>query len=142
MDQAQCRQHPRAVFPCMVLSNVTFLAETYIDWICQGVLPRCSSCNIAAKIRQLEGKRPLSVPVIHPDIVLYGDTFNTVEEHIISMANQDGKTADLLLVVGTSLQIPGTRETKDKLQGMGDSQEVVKEYALVHQDSRPLWRYY
>ena len=34
------------------------------------------------------------------------------------------------------------RETKDKLQGMGDSQEVVKEYALVHQDSRPLWRYY
>ena len=183
---------------CMSCST-TFLAETYIDLIRQGVLPRCSSCNIAAKIRQLEGKRPLSVPVIRPDIVLYGDTFNPAEEHIISMANQDGKTADLLLVVGTSLRIPGTREivhnfserlretvtreqddirsifinmekfnggdqvekyfdawiggdcqqfasvmreTKDKLQGMGDSQEVVKEYALARQDSRPLWRYY
>ena len=183
---------------CMSCST-TFLAETYIDLIRQGVLPHCSSCNKAAKIRQLEGKRPLAVPVIRPDIVLYGDTFNPAEEHIISMANQDGRTADLLLVVGTSLRIPGTREivhnfserqrervprerdnmrsifinmervsggdqmekyfdawvrgdcqqfasvmreTQDKLQGMGDSQEVVKAYALARQDSRPLWRYY
>ena len=94
---------------CISCSD-TFLTETYIDLLHQGVFPRCSSCIKSAKIRQLEGKRPLSVPIIRPDIVLYGEPFNPAEGEITSIANQDRKTVDLLLVVGTSLHIPGTRE--------------------------------
>jgi len=94
---------------CMLCST-TFFTETYIDVLRQGVFPHCNSCNRACEKRKLEGKRPLVVPVVRPDIVLYGETFHPAAEKITMIANQDINTVDLLLVVGTSLRIPGTKD--------------------------------
>jgi NAD-dependent histone deacetylase SIR2 len=47
---------------------------------------------------------------IQPDIVLYGDTFHPAADQITEIANQDMRSIGLLLVVGTSLRIPGTRD--------------------------------
>ena len=58
----------------------------------------------------LEGKRQLPVPSIRPDIVLYGDAFHPAADQITAMANEDMKQIDLLLVVGTSLRIPGVKD--------------------------------
>ena len=182
------------------LCSATFFTETYIDVLRQGVFPSCNSCNHAREIRKQEGKRPLAVPIIYPDIVLYGETLHPAADQITAMAKQDLNTVDLLLVVGTSLKIPGTKdivrnfserlrrkaakegnnirsiyinmeqsgdtawlekhfdawvggdcqwfsvmvgETKSDLslvtQLPGSEQE---NYAIVRQDSRPLWRYY
>lgn len=81
-----------------------------MDLLAQGVFPQCISCVRGAEIRQLEGKRRHAVSTVRPDIVLYGEDFNPAEEKITSMANIDSKALDLLLVVGTSLRIPGTKD--------------------------------
>ena len=182
------------------LCSAIFFTETYIDVLRQGVFPSCNSCNRACKIRKQEGKRPLAVPIIRPDIVLYGETFHPAANQITVMAKQDLNTVDLLLVVGTSLKIPGTKdivrnfserlrrkaaeegnnirsifinmeqlgdkawlekhfdawvggdcqrfsvmvgETKAAvLQATTRSGSEQENYAMVRQDSRPLWRYY
>lgn len=90
--------------------NNTFLTETYLHILCHGSLPHCDSCHRASENRMLHGKRKLPLARIRPDIVLYGDTFHPAADYITGVAKQDMKTIDLLLVVGTSLRIPGTRD--------------------------------
>jgi NAD-dependent SIR2 family protein deacetylase len=90
--------------------NSTFLTEMYIHVLHQGALPHCETCRRASENRVLEGKRTLPLRSIRPDIVLYGDDFHPTADQITAIANQDMRTIDLLLVVGTSLRIPGTRD--------------------------------
>ena len=177
-----------------------FLTETYLHVLQRGALPQCELCHRVSKNRALEGRRNLPERSIRPDIVLYGDTFHPAADEITAVANRDMRKIDLLLVVGTSLRIPGTKDivrnfsaqlsTKgngggssirsilinaEKVSGAGQSEKyfdawvegdcqqfvsvvgkakesgpediegslgAVKEYALVRQDSRTLWRHY
>ena len=90
--------------------NSSFPTETYIHVLHQGALPHCESCCRASETRALAGKRNLPMRSIRPDIVLYGDTFHPAADQITTMANQDLRMIDLLLVAGTSLRIPGTKD--------------------------------
>lgn len=90
--------------------NSIFLTETYLHVLRLGALPTCECCLRASEDRARKEKRTLPVPNIRPDIVLYDDTFNPAADQITAMANEDMQTLDLLLVVGTSLRIPGAKD--------------------------------
>lgn len=48
--------------------------------------------------------------LICPDVVLYEGPRNPAEDQIVATSNKDCKKVDLLLVVGTSLRIPGAQK--------------------------------
>ncbi|KXS22093.1 DHS-like NAD/FAD-binding domain-containing protein [Gonapodya prolifera JEL478] len=74
-----------------------------------GEAPPCPRCEEERDIRRALGKRERGVGRLRPDVVLY----NEVHERgdlIADLTSQDlRKRPDLLLVMGTSLKIPGVR---------------------------------
>jgi NAD-dependent histone deacetylase SIR2 len=76
-----------------------------------GKLPICETCEATQKQRAGDGKRPRQCGVLRPDIVLYDEAAEN--DIIMEMASRDAKNVskgDVLLVVGTSLKIPGILE--------------------------------
>ncbi|ODQ50724.1 NAD-dependent deacetylase HST3, partial [Saitoella complicata NRRL Y-17804] len=82
-----------------------------------GSAPSCLHCESKSLARTLSGKRGLASGVLRPNIVLYG------EEHpqgptLATLINRDlRRRIDCLLVIGTSLRIPGFKKlVKDAAQ--------------------------
>ncbi|BFZ64443.1 NAD-dependent deacetylase hst3 [Saitoella coloradoensis] len=82
-----------------------------------GSAPSCLNCESKSLARTLSGKRGLASGVLRPNIVLYG------EEHpqgptLATLINRDlRRRIDCLLVIGTSLRIPGFKKlVKDAAQ--------------------------
>lgn len=88
------------------------LLEPYYHSLSSGILPSCSTCDAKQKERLQMGKRGQAVPDMLPNVLLYG-TDSPDAEYIGSVMKQDlgsalGNSADLLIVVGTSMKVPGT----------------------------------
>ena len=89
----------------------------YIDCLVSGTPPPCPQCTALEETRQLVGKRSRGVGKLRPSIVLYNEHHKDGEElgNIVwkdlmgSSKRKDRSGADLLLVVGTSLCVPGTK---------------------------------
>ncbi|PVV00769.1 hypothetical protein BB560_004837, partial [Smittium megazygosporum] len=74
-----------------------------------GELVPCERCTKIDEQREFDGKRVLGVGVLRPDIVLYNE-LHPHAEVIGRFAEHDLKRKpDLLLVIGTSLNIPGVK---------------------------------
>ncbi|KIM40471.1 hypothetical protein M413DRAFT_162127 [Hebeloma cylindrosporum] len=80
-----------------------------------GQPPPCPECTSVSAVRALVGKRPRGIGKLRPSVVLYNEAHND-GEGVGEVVRKDligakGKTsgADLLLVVGTSLRVPGTK---------------------------------
>ena len=95
----------------------SFLLRDYIDSLVSGVPPLCPQCTALEEKRQLTGKRSHSIGKLRPSVVLYNEAHKDGEA-IGSIVQKDlsgclrGKghgAVDLLLVVGTSLQVSGTK---------------------------------
>lgn len=85
--------------------------ENHIYDIESGQLPTCETCEATQKQRADDGRRPRQSGVLRPDVLLYDEA--TENDLIMEMASQDAKKVsknDVLLVVGTSLKIPGVLE--------------------------------
>ena len=95
----------------------TFPLEDYIESLTSGTPPYCPECTQMEETRQLVGKRARGVGKLRPSVVLYNETHKdgedvgeVVRRDLVGGAKGKGRSgADVLLVVGTSLRVPGTK---------------------------------
>ncbi|KAJ1948335.1 NAD-dependent deacetylase hst3, partial [Linderina macrospora] len=75
----------------------------------EGAPPPCPHCKEIETLRDMVGKRSIAAGVLRPDIVLYnechpqGDLIGALSEYDLR------RRPDLLIVIGTSLKIPGVK---------------------------------
>ena len=101
---------------CQVCNHAFPLSE-YIPLLASGLPPQCPECTTAETARQLIGKRPRKIGRLRPSVVLYNEAHKdgegvgeVVRKDLLGCSKGRGKSgADLLLVVGTSLKVPGTK---------------------------------
>ncbi|KAI0077877.1 DHS-like NAD/FAD-binding domain-containing protein, partial [Panus rudis PR-1116 ss-1] len=125
---------------CQVCQR-SFPLSDYLDSLTLGSPPYCPECTEIEATRQLVGKRSRGVGKLRPSVVLYNEAHRDGEE-VGEVVRRDlcggrskgvgkgkGKAggADLLLVVGTSLRVPGTkrivREFSKAVRSRASSQE-------------------
>ncbi|KAJ2453105.1 NAD-dependent deacetylase hst3 [Coemansia sp. RSA 2336] len=94
---------------------------------CEGTPPACPRCKEVEAIRDIVGKRSVTSGVLRPDIVLYNEA-HPQSELIGSLSEYDLKRRpDLLIVIGTSLKIPGIkRMIKEMSRCVHDSSDRTK----------------
>ena len=91
--------------------------RNHIDSLVSGTPPLCPQCIALEEMRQLVGKRSRGVGKLRPSIVLYNEDHrdgeaigDVVRKDLMGCSRGRGRAgADLLLVVGTSLRVPGTK---------------------------------
>ncbi|KAH3902056.1 related to NAD-dependent histone deacetylase HST4 [Saccharomycodes ludwigii] len=73
------------------------------------VVPLCPSCKEIEVVRQIAGKRAQGIGKLRPRVVLYNE-FHPDGEKIGDIVAQDlNSKPDCLIIVGTTLKIPGVR---------------------------------
>ena len=88
-----------------------FLLEAYQDVLSTGIFPQCVNCETTAKERAHKNLRNRkTVAYLRPDIILFGEE-HPYGEDIMDIQTEDMQHVDLLLVVGTSMKIPGILKT-------------------------------
>ncbi|EMD34161.1 hypothetical protein CERSUDRAFT_117653 [Gelatoporia subvermispora B] len=95
----------------------SFPLRDHLPALISGVPPYCPECTALEETRQLVGKRSRGVGKLRPSVVLYNELHKDGEEvgdvvrrDLIGSSKGKGRAgADLLLVVGTSLRVPGTK---------------------------------
>ncbi|TDL20745.1 DHS-like NAD/FAD-binding domain-containing protein [Rickenella mellea] len=94
----------------------TFPLSSHTESLSSGIPPDCPECTSLEATRQLIGKRRRGVGKLRPSVVLYneahrdGEGVGEVARRDLVGAKGKGRAgADLLLVVGTSLRVPGTK---------------------------------
>lgn len=95
----------------------SFPLENYLEDLNEGELPICPECSQMEETRQAIGKRSRGVGKLRPSVVLYNELHKDGEEvgevvqrDLLGGSKGKGRTgADLLIVVGTSLRVPGTK---------------------------------
>jgi NAD-dependent SIR2 family protein deacetylase len=95
----------------------TFPLEDHLPSLTSGTPPYCPECTAMEATRQLVGKRARGVGKLRPSVVLYNETHKdgegvgeAVRKDLVGGSKGKGRSgADLLLVVGTSLRVPGTK---------------------------------
>ncbi|KAF7375219.1 NAD-dependent protein deacetylase hst4 [Mycena sanguinolenta] len=102
------------------ICNHSFALADHIAALELGTPPACPECTAMEATRQLVGKRARGVGRLRPSVVLYNEDHkdgegvgDVVRRDLLGLSNSKGKGrsagADLLLVVGTSLRVPGTK---------------------------------
>jgi NAD-dependent SIR2 family protein deacetylase len=93
----------------------SFPLENYLSNLLSGQLALCPECQAIEETRQLVGKRARGVGLLRPGVVLYNEDHKDSEKvgEVVAkdlMGGARGRSPpDLLLVVGTSLRVPGTK---------------------------------
>ncbi|KAF4596357.1 hypothetical protein EYR40_007955 [Pleurotus pulmonarius] len=91
--------------------------EKYLPSLQSGLPPQCPECTSMEATRQVIGKRARGIGRLRPSVVLYNEMHqdgegvgDVVEKDLMGSSKGKGRSgADLLLVVGTSLRVPGTK---------------------------------
>lgn len=93
----------------MVCQKCRYLAEFDRDLFDGPEAPACPACTETDDLRTTTGQRSHGVGKMRPRIVLYNE-HNPDEEAIAAVMNADIRSRpDTVIVVGTSLKIPGVR---------------------------------
>ena len=96
---------------CISCTHV-FPLRDHLEHLNSGIPPYCPECTTLEKVRQMSGKRSRGVGKLRPSVVLYNEDHKD-GEHVGEIVRKDltgsSPRADLLLVVGTSLRVPGTK---------------------------------
>ncbi|KAL6302343.1 DHS-like NAD/FAD-binding domain-containing protein [Sparassis latifolia] len=101
---------------CQICTH-SFPLRNHLADLSSGHPPFCPECTALEATRQLVGKRSRGVGKLRPSVVLYNEMHKDGEEvgdvvrrDLIGSSKGKGRAgADLLLVVGTSLRVPGTK---------------------------------
>lgn len=95
---------------CNLCRGTCEFSQEVLEAYKNGVAPQCKKCSELAKVRQTAGKRKCTwnkCGILLPNIVLYQQEHPNGEEiEIIHQAKMRRKP-DLMIVIGTSLQVPG-----------------------------------
>ncbi|KAF5359705.1 hypothetical protein D9756_003215 [Leucocoprinus leucothites] len=98
---------------CQICTH-SFPLHEHLASLTLGQPPQCPECRSLERTRQLIGKRPRGVGRLRPSVVLYNEDHKdgegvgeVVRKDLMGSKGRSG--ADLLLVVGTSLRVPGTK---------------------------------
>lgn len=99
------------------ICNRSFPLLDYLSSLSSGQPPPCPECTSLEATRHLVGKRPRGIGRLRPSVVLYNEAHkdgegvgDVVQKDLIGSSKGKGRSgADLLLVVGTSLRVPGTK---------------------------------
>ncbi|KAG6842282.1 hypothetical protein C0991_010570 [Blastosporella zonata] len=99
------------------ICNCSYPLEEHLPSLTLGQPPHCPECTSMEETRQLVGKRARGVGKLRPSVVLYNEAHKdgegvgeVVKKDLIGSSKGKGRSgADLLLVVGTSLRVPGTK---------------------------------
>ncbi|AET39248.1 NAD-dependent histone deacetylase HST4 Ecym_4171 [Eremothecium cymbalariae DBVPG len=87
----------------------TELFKCHEDDLDRSVIPVCPECEEFEAVRAIAGKRSQGVGLLRPYIVLYNEV-HPVGEKVGELIMKDLKLkCDCLLIVGTSLKIPGVK---------------------------------
>lgn len=96
------------------ICTYSFPLHDHIASLALGRPPSCPECTSLERTRRLIGKRPRGIGRLRPSVVLYNEEHKDgeglgemVRRDLMGSNKRNG--ADLLLVVGTSLRIPGTK---------------------------------
>lgn len=84
----------------------THLFQDHYHSLSSGHFPVCDLCQQKVDEQLAAGRRHRMPGQLRPDIILYGEEHPQVED--IADACKEDLVLDLLLVVGTSLKVPGT----------------------------------
>jgi NAD-dependent histone deacetylase SIR2 len=112
-----------------------------------GTVPECPECATSEKNRKEVGKRARGVGKLRPSVVLYNEAHRegegvgeVVRRDLVGKRGR-GASADLLLVVGTSLRVPGTkrivREFSKAVKSRGGDSEKSSVSGLHTPSSSP-----
>ncbi|KAF9533745.1 DHS-like NAD/FAD-binding domain-containing protein [Crepidotus variabilis] len=135
---------------CQVCNHSFPLLE-HLPALASGQPPSCPECINLEAARQLGGKRPRGIGKLRPSVVLYNEAHKdgegvgeVVQKDLIGSSKGKGKSgADLLLVVGTSLKVPGTKRIVRefakavKSRGVGSSSSTAREESAGSGGSTP-----
>ncbi|KAG6813905.1 hypothetical protein H0H92_005754 [Tricholoma furcatifolium] len=99
------------------ICNSSCPIEEHLPSLACGLPPQCPECTSMEETRQLIGKRARGVGKLRPSVVLYNEAHKDgegvgeiVQKDLLGSSKGKGRSgADLLLVVGTSLRVPGTK---------------------------------
>lgn len=99
------------------ICNHSFALSDHIVSLELGTPPACPECTAMEETRQLVGKRARGVGRLRPSVVLYNEAHkdgegvgDVVRRDLLGLSKGKGRSgADLLLVVGTSLRVQGTK---------------------------------
>jgi len=91
--------------------------EPYLPSLSAGLPPQCPACTLMEETRRLAGKRARGIGRLRPSVVLYNEAHKDgegvgrmVQRDLLGSSKGKGRSgADLLLVVGTSLRVSGTK---------------------------------
>jgi len=122
----------------MVCSKCQSLSRFDPDLFEGATPPPCPNCEESDRLRtNYAGKRSHGIGRLRPRIVLYNE-HNPDEEAIGACASADLKTRpDAIIVVGTSMKIPGVRRIVREMCGVvGDRRDGLRVW--VNQDGPPL----
>ncbi|KAF9466582.1 DHS-like NAD/FAD-binding domain-containing protein [Collybia nuda] len=101
---------------CQICTR-SFPLEDHLESLVLGQPPPCPECISMEETRQLVGKRARGIGRLRPSVVLYNEAHKdgegvgeVVRKDLVGSSKGKGRSgADLLLVVGTSLRVPGTK---------------------------------
>ncbi|KAJ6608709.1 DHS-like NAD/FAD-binding domain-containing protein [Mycena sp. CBHHK59/15] len=101
---------------CQICNHSFALADHFAS-LALGTPPACPECTAMEETRQLVGKRARGVGKLRPSVVLYNEAHKdgegvgeVVRRDLLGLSKGKGRSgADLLLVVGTSLRVQGTK---------------------------------
>ncbi|KAK0495196.1 DHS-like NAD/FAD-binding domain-containing protein [Armillaria luteobubalina] len=99
------------------ICNHSFPLDDYVTSLLAGVPPHCPECTALERTREVIGKRSRGIGKLRPSVVLYNEAHKdgegvgeVVRRDLVGSSKGKGRSgADLLLVVGTSLRVPGTK---------------------------------
>ncbi|KAG5644371.1 hypothetical protein DXG03_008599 [Asterophora parasitica] len=99
------------------ICNCSYPLEEHLPLLSSGLPPDCPECTSMEETRELIGKRARGIGKLRPSVVLYNEAHkdgegvgDVVQKDLIGSSKGKGRGgADLLLVVGTSLRVPGTK---------------------------------
>ncbi|KAJ6577436.1 DHS-like NAD/FAD-binding domain-containing protein [Mycena capillaripes] len=99
------------------ICNHSFALADHIESLELGTPPACPECTAMEETRQLVGKRARGIGRLRPSVVLYNEAHkdgegvgDVVRRDLLGLSKGKGRSgADLLLVVGTSLRVQGTK---------------------------------
>ena len=100
---------------CALCSN-SFPLHPFLPLLSSGQPPLCPTCHTIDQERSELGRRSRGVGVLKPDVVLYGERHKD-GDRIGEITQRDlmGVRPDLLIVVGTTLKVPGTKKLVKEL---------------------------